>query len=764
MDEILLEISKIAKELRDSGETDLDICKMSVIFPLFEYLGYDTTSVGDIQTAPYYTVDVSYKIDYGLRDLDPDRFKTLVKVVPVGEEITVDDSRLRSCVLQAESVQYIIVTDCFRFHIYTYDSPQNVFIDVDSFDICDEDSIKPEVLQILENPASDIRTKQQYADYGDEDEEEEYMGYTEGAIKKYVPEEAHEEPEPPQKTKVKWGFILLAQLLAIGIIVAIVLLLRNPNSNVLNFFNPNSQNNLDYYDISSTLDLSLDKANHALKLEFYSRDIPQGGKVKFQIVNGEDSAIVYGDTSSSGKISGSYTIPDTWKDPKITVTAYLRFDEIERQQPQNVREKFGEIGEKIVGKENAPDKFALTFSSIDYDSAAVQEYLLWLRQQEEANLRAERLADFNGFEFRYDSLGNIKVLPKGYDMNKVGITGNIHVYPQIFYDANTNFAHMYLVCGQISSVTWSMFRSVSFYADGMAWSYDIGNNEKKQQVTGQYITEWVYFDNYNIATLPSETALLGAAEVSQVIFNGSKPATYTLSSDEKANINAAVALYNKYFADSSNPPSTTWFEESSSVDNPQNTSRDDNNYSLSYIYTPSVIYERDASEQNRVNTLEENIEAAKSNGGASLTQLQAYEIESNKYRVLDDEFRDILMNELNNTYAMLVYEQDYEYLNMDYCKLYFHYENPRSIENGYIPHMYIMENRTVYLPVKTSTGATIREKSYASFILSPETYNALMNALDRSPYQQVGSTANINVNTSQEITADINPGSFDFQD
>ena len=86
---------------------------------------------------------------------------------------------------------------------------------------------------------------------------------------------------------------------------------------------------------------------------------------------------------------------------------------------------------------------------------------------------------------------------------------------------------------------------------------------------------------------------------------------------------------------------------------------------------------------------------------------------------------------------MLVYEQDYESSNMNYYKLFFEYENPKSIESGYIPYIYIMENKTVYVPVKTSTGATISEKSYASFVLSQATFEKLLNEVANTNYEQV---------------------------
>lgn len=739
MDSILNEISSIAKELQTTGEIDIDYYKMGVLFPFMEYLGYDTTTPGDVVTVPLYAPDGSYKVDYGLRGLKDDSLKTVIKLVPFGSNHTDEESKIRTCIIQNSSIEYVLITDCINYSIYAYDSERNSLLRIGNFNIINDETISSHYIDILKNPCLD-KNKQEFAEYDDELEYEGPRGMREFSEDDYFKEDNdYENSEDKKKNKIKWGLVILSQLILLVLIVFLVLALKDPDSQVLNFLNFGNQNELDYYDISSTLDVELNKANHAIDIAFYSKDIPQGGVVRFDIMNGDDSAVLYGEVTASGKIRGSYVVPETWKYPSITVTAYLKFDELNHPQPANVRSKFGEIGEKIIGKEGAPNKFALSYLTIDYDSKAVQDYLLWLKEQEEANLRAERLADFANFEVRYDSLGNIKVLPSGYDMNSNNITGNVHVYPQIFYDAGTGFAHFYLVCGHISSISWSMFRSVEFYADGMSWNYDLGNNEKKQQVTGQYITEWVYLDNYNISSLPSEAAILGTSEVAQVVFNGAKAANYQLSKQEKNNIAAALALFNKYFMDYNNPPSIDWFKETTSSNTgvTNNSQINENDYSLAYIYSPSELLERDSVDQKKLNELEDNIAKANQNGEASPTQLATYEIDSHKYRVLSDDFKNALFNEFKDVHAMLVYEQDYESSNMNYYKLFFEYENPKSIESGYIPYIYVMENKTVYVPVKTSTGATISEKSYASFILSQGTFDKLLNEVRNTNYEQV---------------------------
>lgn len=726
---ILNEISSIAQEIQNSGERDVEMCKIGILFPFIEQLGYDSTTVGDIIVAPLYTPNASYKIDYGLRGRNESDIKSIVKLIPFDASPDDEIASIRTCLLQKDTIEYVIITDCFKYWIYSYDTINNILVEFANFDMCNPDEIDTQAMEILSNPSME-HSKQEYAEYEDDEPQVSPAVY------------AQQDPEPDdepsvgkKKSKVHWGLIILSQIAVIALIIFIVLSFKNPESSFLNIFNSGGQNNLDYYSISSSLELTVPKNTQELQLSFYSKDIPQGGQVRFDIANGTNSSVVYGEVSSSGKISGKFNVPDNWENPTITVTASLRFDELDHIQPQNVKDKFGEIGDKIMGQEGAPDKFALTFATVEYDSAAVREYLAWLEEQRLANLIAERKADFANFEVRTDSLGNIKILPKSYKMDSINITGNVHIYPQIFYDASNNISHFYLVCGQISSVTWSMFRSVSFYADGTAWTYEIGNNEKKQQVVGQYITEWVYYDNFNISSLPTETALLGTADYAELTFNGSKAAKYTISEQEKANISALLTLYDKYFLDPNSPPDISWFEDTTSSSVNGGNSKDENAYALTYIYTPDSVTERDGLDQKNLNKLRDNL--ADPTKDTSPTMQTTYDIDSHKYRVLSDSFKTQLMNELHDTTAILVYGQDYESFDMNYYKLFFTYKNAKSIEDGYIPYMYVMENKTVYIPVKTDTGNIISEKSYASFILSQSTYDELLKEIENAEYQQL---------------------------
>ena len=86
MDDIL-NLSEIAKTLIESdAKNDLDICKMTILFPLIETFGYDAARTGDIFLNPAYTEDGEYKLDYGLRGETDESIKTVIKVIEYNAE------------------------------------------------------------------------------------------------------------------------------------------------------------------------------------------------------------------------------------------------------------------------------------------------------------------------------------------------------------------------------------------------------------------------------------------------------------------------------------------------------------------------------------------------------------------------------------------------------------------------------------------------------------------------------------------------------
>ena len=74
-------LSEIARTLMESdAKFDQDICKMTILFPLLETLGYDATVAGDIILNPAYANDGDYKMDYGLRGITDESIKTMIKM------------------------------------------------------------------------------------------------------------------------------------------------------------------------------------------------------------------------------------------------------------------------------------------------------------------------------------------------------------------------------------------------------------------------------------------------------------------------------------------------------------------------------------------------------------------------------------------------------------------------------------------------------------------------------------------------------------
>ena len=68
-----------------------------------------------------------------------------------------------------------------------------------------------------------------------------------------------------------------------------------------------------------------------------------------------------------------------------------------------------------------------------------------------------------------------------------------------------------------------------------------------------------------------------------------------------------------------------------------------------------------------------------------------------------------------------------------YYKIYFNYNTSGSIENGYISHIYVMSDQTVYVPVKSSIAED--EAGYAIFKMSNTTFNDLVRFVATTDFE-----------------------------
>lgn len=767
MKNTFLELSETADSIIQNKEyEDLDLCKMAVLFPFIEALGYDTTTVGDVKIAPIYTPDASYKMDYGLRGLGVDDIKVLVKIINYEADPSEEFKNIRACVLQKDEVEYVIISDCINYYIYAYDTVNNDLIEIEKFNICNFESIDFCTLEKMKKPIVEY-SKQEFAFSEDDEEvnndEEEYEGpSTQLRISTLDDEddtvEINETKKHNPKNKKIMNIVIISSLIAVIVILCFALFGKG-DSGFINIFNAGNQNLLSSYDIAAEMKLTADGNTGKLDIDFSSRDIPTGGIVKFVLTNGQNSSVLYKSVDNSGKIKTKVTIPDDWGHPEINVVAYLRFDEKQNVQPKVVTEKFGVNGEKIIQKEGAPDKFALTFAKVSWDSEAVKAYLEWMNEQKLIEERETRRKDFSQADVRYDSKGNIKVIPKGFDMNQNNITESRNIYPQIFYDASEDAAYFYLICGYVGQ-KWSMFRNVSFYADGYEWNYEISSNEKKQLVNGGYVTEWVYFHNFNIPTLINDADLLAKSKSSTIRFSGYAIKEHALSNSEKDMIASMLNLWDKYFNNLSVRPTTEWFIElestsessGSMTSNPyiedesemqiEVSEKDKNgikkgNYSLSYIYVPEKLKERHKSEEIALNDLAKKIQDIRAKGQkVSKDEQEKYELERSKFRVINDNLKYKLFDYMKTYGGNLTYYQDYENSTMDYYKLYLDYNEDEkgSIEMGYIPYLYVMENKKVYMPIQTDANS-LNNKSYVTLELTEDLFNELVEVVKSTKYE-----------------------------
>ena len=157
----LQNISKIAETIKESdARLDVDVCKMSILFPLVEILGYDATQTGDILLNPAYTDDGEYKVDYGLRGEEEDTVKTVIKVIEYEAEPGLEFANIRRALMYLPNVEYVVITDCFNYYIYA-NSTDGTFIDVVSFELDKITNDEAKLLQLLNNPSSAM--KQEFA-------------------------------------------------------------------------------------------------------------------------------------------------------------------------------------------------------------------------------------------------------------------------------------------------------------------------------------------------------------------------------------------------------------------------------------------------------------------------------------------------------------------------------------------------------------------------------------------------------------------------
>lgn len=727
-------LSQIATEILNSGDIyDIDKNKSEILFPFFEdVLGYDTLSVGDIVIAPAYTNDSTYKLDYGLRSDHPGKYKTCFKVVNRGENFDDHIANIKKCLTMAET-EYVVITDCFDFKFLAYDDINETLIDIGNYSLIDVESSDQSMLSLIECPKEKI-PKQEYAVRDDEPE----MGIEEVEEPPIIPKKKVETVKKKKKSNNKllvFGGLILLLLIILGIVGFST---RGPDGTPFSEFPLiGQQSGIKKGQLDGTLEMSVSE-DSVVSMSLYSRNIPAGGVIKFELTSGLNQDAVYGSIGADGKAYATFTIPAYWAEPQINVVAYLRFDESNYAQPSVVKSEFGEIGEKIIGKDGAPDKFAITYGVLSYNSQAVQDNLAQELLEKEKREREERLKVFGSLNIRVDSIGNWKILPADYDMNEPNITKSINVYPQIFYSAKDNLPYYYLVVGDMKGNP-IMFTDVIFYADGYQWSYEVANDIKEVSVNNGVWKEWAYLDNFDFPDLIDKAKMLGSSEVSKITFKGNQIIEHKLSSDEKNQILLMISAFDTYF-NTGEAPKSEWYieyresKDPSSTTNNNSSSENNSSLQLNYIKKPTKILERNSDAEQELTDLLTEIQNKRLTGQTVTSKDEStLELYMNRYKVLTDDLVDAMWNEIISTSGVLSEGPDLE-ASSGYYKLYWQYDTKSTkIESGYINEAYITPDQTIYIPVKTSILKG--DKGYATFKLSTKTYNDFLKFVSLTDYE-----------------------------
>jgi hypothetical protein len=748
-------LSEIVNELINSGNvSDIDNNKVEILFPFIEeVLGYDTTTVGDVIIAPAYTPDGNYKLDYGLRGNRPNYYKSCFKVVQKGSNFENEHENIKRCLGMVDT-EFVVITDCFDFQFLIYDDVQDNLVIIGDYSLINPENCDQNMVDLIRCPGEKNK-KQEYA-VRDEDEYDSYSDdYDEPNNYRRpsslgVIDDDYEDDEPsvelPKKKNIKKKKKLKANkkiyivgtviLIATVTLLSIILTNKSGDSGGIfsNFPIIGNQNKIEKGQLDGTLDLTVDDAG-TIYAEMYSRNIPAGANIKFEFINGTYKDVIYVQIGADGKATTTYTIPSFWDNAETIVMTYLRFDEPAYPQPSTVKNQFGEIGDKIIGKEGAPDKFAITFGKVSYDSQAVKDRLAIEAAEKEALERQERMEVFSNLEIRVDSLGNWKVLPKDFNMNEVNITESRNIYPQIFFDGKEQEAYFYLVCGTINQMQVIRFTDVVFYADGFQWAYQVSSNTKEISVTGGVATEWVYFHNLNTPTLVSDAKLLADSEVSKVVFKGDKIKEHILSDKEKNSILSLVKVYEKYFKTA---PKQEWLVE---LENYKNGALDTGNVAnsikLNYIKKPASMLERDSdAEKELVSYISEIQSKRLNNQQISMDEETKLDLLMNRYREMPDDLESSLYSEIINATATTISNPNVNDLNSGYYKIYFKHNISPNIESGYLNEVYILPDKTMIVPIKTM-ALNAQDKAFASFKLSSDTFNEFISFIAKTNYSNV---------------------------
>lgn len=780
------------KQIADELSSDLNIEKrqLEILFPLIEDLGYSDNSL-----IPHCIIgtDLSHQLEYGLiKNPEYNTFKLGIKIVK--RDMTFNDAKeiLDNCLKCNPGVEYGVVTDGIVYDFYQNvlegNNSQGISF-IQKVNLCNPTEDDESLMRVLSK--REERPRQQFIQKSFEESEPDpeserpsnaspdFSDWDEDSSPKTKKEKSRINNEPDysdtilldddsgkskkkriiKNTEPKPPSSGLKKII-MGIITAFVIALiiwfcydkfiaKSPSTNnptdtnqgedvnwgglnvEENKNNNNTDTSLQFIKINAVIG-TRNLTGDNLELTLLNTNILEKAIIKFEIICGTNRGYAYATIDKKGECKTNYQIPATWSLPDLAIVAYIRFDEIdEYEQPKSVKEKYGENGEHIIRDKEAP-QYGIAYTYTTHENEAVVRYINENNAEKNNAIIKTREMDFANVETLNDIKGNIKHVPSGFSLTEANITENRNVYPMIYYDSAKNKSYFNLVAGYLGR-DWTMFESVIFKADTYEWGYEIGSNDKQTQLGGKYLSEWVYFNDFDNPTLLADMNLLANSNDATVKFNGPRSRTHKITEEEKQYLKFFLYMYETYYGNGTKIPSYEWFEKKSEpVD-------------LNYLVLPQDVRERNSSEILEMEETQASIASKRSKGQTVSPQEQSlYEQMQKTYKPVDMNLFMKIFTDIKSNEAVAVYDTDREHGSLSYMKLYLYYDNKDgTIESGYIPYIIIYSDKSIQIPLLTTDAKTnTYEKTLIEGSISQELYNELVNTMESQAYVYYSSVVN----------------------
>lgn len=562
-------LSEIAKTLSDTNvRCDQDACKITILFPLIEFLGYDATKAGDILLNPAYTEDGSYKLDYGLRG-EEDSIKTVIKMIDYGAESGLEFSNIRKALSTINHVEYVVITDCFHYEIYANADDGSTFLDIISFELASITEEQSRTLQLLSNPTS--FSKQDFAL-----DEEGLM--EDDDSKSLIAVEGDKKGQTKAKKKIKMPkmlpLIFTVSLCACMIVLSVIFAFsyrRNPENWYKIVFKHDSHE-LHYHVLSGSVSASTYKDKPSvIHVTMSNTNVQPGINITFLLTNlAHNASHTVSILSDTNGVDSDISIPAEWMDCDIQITASVVFDS---SQTAVAIDKYGIGGNRIL-QMGEGDKFEVGNTKIFYDHTGILQYIKQQEEIEAANKLQAAKDFFKNYTIVKYGDGSMCFYPKGYDTDdwpKQGdasnknITSKNKAYARIKYNAATQDVDFYFIVGTLmqSAHFWSAGGTI-ILSDGGVNEYTLSTKDGNfyQHVNFMSsITGWCIFTETGVGNLYSMLKTVYSSENAVVEFKGGLNQKMQISEADKKAVLSILDLYDKYFSSETISLDPRWFEQ-----------------------------------------------------------------------------------------------------------------------------------------------------------------------------------------------------------